>query len=214
MVQTEPLQLLTPDRRLALSYAPRSVRGAWLVLYALDARLEAVVRSVREPLIGQLKLAWWRERIAEAPERRPRGEPLLAELAVWGKHAAALSALVDAWELQLGEDPAGTASIRAFALARGKACEALARQIGAADPAMANQAGQGWALLDIAALQGPSPALRAVSEETDWQTPVLPRSLRPLLIHFGLARRARPRDFAVGGLGDLLLAMRLGLLGI
>lgn len=213
MAETELLGLLAPDRRLALSYAPRAARCLFLGLYALDARLGTAVRTAREPALGQIKLAWWRERIAENPAQRPRGEPVLGALAAWGESGSALTALVDGWEQQLGEEPASTESIRAFTQGRGAACAALAGLLGA-DPIMANRAGLGWALLDLGALQGPSAGLRAVTDESDWQLPKLPRALRPLSVHFGLAQRTRDREFAVGGIGDLLVAMRLGLLGI
>ena len=213
MAETELLGLIAPDRRLALSYAPRASRGLFLGLYALDARLEAIVRSAREPVLAQLKLAWWRDRLAASPAQRPRGEPVLAGLELWGNESGALSALVDAWEHQLGDDPQSKDSISAFAQARAGACAALARLTGA-DPAMAGWAGHAWGLLDIAALQGPSANLRAVADIADWRSPALPRSLRPLLIHFGLAKRSNNRNFAAGDARDLLLAVRLGLLGI
>ena len=213
MAETELLGLIAPDRRLALSYAPRASRGLFLGLYALDARLEAIVRSAREPVLAQLKLAWWRERIAARPAQRPRGEPVLTALEPWGSESAALSALVDAWEHQLGESPQSPDSISAFAQARTGACATLARLTGA-DPAMAGRAGHAWALLDIASLQGLSAGLRAAADSANWQSPTLPRSLRPLLIHFGLAKRSNNRNFAAGDARDLLLAVRLGLLGI
>lgn len=213
MAETELLGLLAPDRRLALSYAPRAARGLFLGLYALDARLEAIVRSAREPVLAQLKLAWWRERIAANPAQRPRGEPVLAALEPWGAESGALSALVDAWEHQLGDDPQSPDSISAFAQARAGTCAALARLTGA-DPEMAGRAGHAWALLDLGVLHGPSASLRTAADNANWQRPALPRSLRPLLIHFGLAKRSNSRDFAAGDAWDLLLAMRLGLLGI
>lgn len=213
MAETELLGLLTPDRRLALSYAPRTSRSLFLGLYALDARLAVIVRAAGEPALAQLKLAWWRERIAASPAQRPRGEPVLAGLELWGNESAALAALVDGWEHQLGDDPQSLDSILAFAQARAGACAALARLTGA-DPAMAGRAGHAWGLLDIAALQGPSASLRAAADNADWHRPALPRSLRPLLIHFGLAKRSNDRNFAAGDARDLLLAVRLGLLGI
>ena len=64
MIADDSLLLgLTPLHRLALAYAPAASRGAWLGFLALDMRLAAIVRAAREPMIGQIKLAWWRERL-------------------------------------------------------------------------------------------------------------------------------------------------------
>ena len=56
----ELLDTLAPMHRLALAYAPAEARPAWAGLLALDARLAGVVRAAREPVLGQLRLAWWR----------------------------------------------------------------------------------------------------------------------------------------------------------
>ena len=79
---------------------------------------------------------------------------------------------------------------------------------------MAGRAGHAWGLLDLGVLHGPSANLGAVADMADWRSPALPRSLRPLSIHFGLAKRSNNRNFAAGDARDLLLAVRLGLLGI
>ena len=92
---------LSPLTRLALAYAPRTARPAWLAVLALDQRLAGIVRSAREPLLAQIKLAWWRERLAEPVARWPQGEPLLSALAAWDGQAAALVALVAGWEAVL-----------------------------------------------------------------------------------------------------------------
>jgi phytoene synthase len=51
------------ERRLALAYAPGRARAATLGLFALDAALGNLVRAAREPLLGQMRLAWWREEL-------------------------------------------------------------------------------------------------------------------------------------------------------
>ena len=92
---------LPPDIRLALAYAPKRVRPLQLAAFALDARLAGIVGNAREVLIAQIKLAWWRERLAEPPARRPVGEPLLAALADWKAPVDPLLALIDGWEAML-----------------------------------------------------------------------------------------------------------------
>ena len=61
--------------------------------------------QAREPLLGQVRLAWWRDRLGQDPADWPAGEPLLAALRGWQPQFAALAALVDGWELLLGAPP-------------------------------------------------------------------------------------------------------------
>src|SRR3546814_20021260 len=69
------------------------------LLWGLAARLTKLLLDAREPLIGQIKLAWWRDMmamIASDPAALPKGEPLLAELQASWAGKGGLDALVDA----------------------------------------------------------------------------------------------------------------------
>ena len=135
---------LDPAVRLAVAYAPARLRPLHLAAFALDARLRAVVSGAREPVLAQLKLAWWRDRLNQAPAARPRGEPLLAALAVWPGDAAPLLALVDGWEAMLDRTDQARA-VAALAAARGELGAGLARAVSAADHAEpARRALQAW----------------------------------------------------------------------
>jgi phytoene synthase len=83
---------------------PRERRLAVAALWVLAERLTKLLRDAREPMIGQIKLAWWRDMmamLASDPAMLPKGEPLLAELqAAWGGQSG-LDALVDAAEVML-----------------------------------------------------------------------------------------------------------------
>ena len=70
-------------QRLALSYAPRASRNAFAGLLALDTRFAGIVRHAREPMLAQMRLAWWRDVLAKPAAEWPTGEPLLALLAEW-----------------------------------------------------------------------------------------------------------------------------------
>jgi len=199
---------LAPLARLALAYAPASAREDWLTLLALDARLAGVVRSAREPMLAQLKLAWWRDRLGADPAGWPRGEPLLARLADWADPAG-LVALVDGWEALLADPPLDVAAAEAFAGGRGGAMAILARRLGLAE-GPATQAGRDWSLAELA-LGTELPSGFPMAE-----VPArLPRSLRPLAVLRGVTRRA----LAHGGAAALyrpgawLTAVRIGLLG-
>lgn len=83
---------------------PHARRAAMAALWALAARLTKLLIDAREPLIGQIKLAWWRDMmamLANDPAALPKGEPLLAELQEMWAGRSGLDALVDAAEAML-----------------------------------------------------------------------------------------------------------------
>src|SRR5690349_15922803 len=93
---------LSPPLRLAIAYAPRPARAAWTALLVLDQRLRRAALGASEPLLGQVRLAWWRDRFRSPASEWPEGEPLLAALAGFDRERVALEALVDGWERVLG----------------------------------------------------------------------------------------------------------------
>jgi len=83
---------------------PRTRRPAIAALWALAERLTKLLQDAREPLIGQIKLAWWRDMmamLAADPAALPKGEPLLAELQATWAGQAGLDTLIDAAEAML-----------------------------------------------------------------------------------------------------------------
>lgn len=206
---------LPPVLRLALAYAPREARGGWLAVFGLDARLAGLVRHAREPVLAQIRLAWWRDRLGEEAASWPEGEPLLAAIGKAVERPARLVRMVDGWEALLGEAPLPEADL--LAAAKGRSQGLLA-----ALPADVAEAGQGlalrWALADLVAhlshLEERACAL-ALHSGVDPGRASLSRSLRPLVVIEGLATRSLQAadSHTPMGLGGLLLAMRLGLLG-
>jgi phytoene synthase len=210
MLETLPL-----PQRLALAYTPARSRPATLALLALDARLAAVLRGRREPIAAQLRLAWWRDRLASPPAEWPAGEPLLEALRRW-REPAALGPLVDGWEALLAEE-LSNAAIAEFAEGRAQAFAALARELGAPSPDAAAQAARTWALADLAANMADSEEKKLVVARGRALPPVprLARPLRPLAVLAGLgaatlARGGRP---LLAGPGSALRALRIGLAG-
>jgi phytoene/squalene synthetase len=61
-----------PDRFFSALFAPAAKRPYLLALYALNHELARVAESVREPMLGQIRLQWWREAILSAREGKPR----------------------------------------------------------------------------------------------------------------------------------------------
>lgn len=201
-------------QRLALSYAPASARGPTLGLLALDTRLAAILRAAREPMLAQLRLAWWREQLGADPASWPAGEPLLAVLRCWGERHGTLVGLVDGWEALTAPAPLGAAALESLAVARGRAFAGLAELVGAPQDAdAALRMGTDWALADLAGHLGQPEEKRIAQELTkarDWRRGRLSRRMRPLAVLHGLAAR--------GALGErspavLLAVLRIGLLG-
>lgn len=93
---------LLPPMLLAIAYAPASVRARLAWLLALDQRLADVLNRASEPMIAQLRLSWWRDAMSSAPDKRPKGEPLLARLSDIEPDDAIIAAgrmLIDAYEI-------------------------------------------------------------------------------------------------------------------
>jgi 15-cis-phytoene synthase len=211
MTQPDP-QSLPLAQRLALSYTPVRWRSAVLALLLLDNRLAAILRQGGEPVIAQIKLAWWRDRLGENPDVWPSGEPLLQALRQWPAAAAQLLPLVNGWEALLAEELT-LAAIEDFAQGRALAWAALVTE---APEALAPA--REWALADLALNLGETDeagAVRRLVLAGKPQGARLPRSLRTLAVLRALSRRALER-----GNGDLLdgpaaglLALRIGLTG-
>jgi phytoene synthase len=205
---------LPPPQRLALSYAPASARRPTLTLLALDARLGGILRRRGEPLLAQMRLAWWRDRLAEEPRSWPAGDAVLDLLREW-REPAALAPLVDGWEALLGDRLDGR-GIAEFANGRGEAFAQLARELGVQAPSAEASAAR-WALGDLAAnLSDPGERAKAIEAGTVMPPrPRLPRALRPLAVLSGLARRSLARGGAplLDGPAAMMLAIRLGIAG-
>lgn len=201
-------------QRLALSYAPAGSRDDVLVLLMLDHRLATILRQGGEPVIAQIKLAWWRERLGEHPYAWPAGEPLLAALRHWPASPATLVSLVDGWEALLAEEltPSG---IEEFATGRAAAWQALAPP---GHAAAAAQVAHDWALADLAmhlGTEGEAGVARGLALAASSLTIRLPRALRPLAVLHGLTRRALDRQSSdlLDGPAAGLVALRIGLIG-
>jgi phytoene synthase len=171
---------LPPPANLAVAYTPVALRPAFTLLLQLDARFAAIVRKAREPMIAQIKLAWWRDAFAAEAALRPKGEPLLQALSACGDviSPSALQDLVSAWELLLGEGEWAAQDVAKHAALRGRAIfGSYAVWIG--DSYDINALSDQWAL-DALRVEFPS----KLSVPNKQPLPALPkgRKLRPLSI--------------------------------
>ena len=204
-------ELLYPDARdpRIMVAVPRDRRAAIAALWAFAERLTKLLADAREPLIGQIKLAWWRDMaamLADDPAALPKGEPLLAELAASWAGQAGLDTLVDAAEAMLVADDAA-------------AHDAAARAFGGALFALSGgPAGGGarWGLLWGAALQhGASDAQHFFATARNLPPP--PRALftgnKALLMLDRWAGAIAAHDGERHWRSEGLLLLRLGLFG-
>ena len=146
---------LDPDRILALSYVPSARRSAVGALWSLDSALGAVLAGGREPMISRIKLAWWREALEKLDRERAPAEPLLGALADHllpaGVAGEELAAMEEGWSVLLSDQPLGPSDLAAYAARRGALLFAFsARLLGGADDEIVRNAGEAWALVDLA----------------------------------------------------------------
>jgi phytoene synthase len=156
------------DRYLAALYAPAEVRSALIALFGIDAELGAVVAGTTEPMIGEIRLAWWREALEGLDSGTVPAQPLLqlvaAELLPRGVGGAALAGLEDRWLGMIGNSEVPAAHVEGGGMLFG-----LAARLLGGDEALGRQLGEAWVTGDATGL------------------PRVPPSLRPLL---GLVRLA------------------------
>src|SRR5579875_635817 len=106
-----------PDRWLASRFVSDAEARADLVaLYALNYELSRAAEVASQPLIGEMRLAWWREALEEAFEGRPvRRHPVALALADAirrrGLPRADLEALVDGRLRELDPWPLAEAEV-------------------------------------------------------------------------------------------------------
>lgn len=193
----EAPDILAPEAELALAWSSPKVRPALSIALQLDRRLARIVSRTSEPVLGQMRLAWWREALGQPPANRPRGDAVLDAIAEhWAGREAALIQMVDGWELLVTADRVGHAEAKAFGEGRGAFFAALAGEgEGAAGERLA-AAGYRWALADAATAvsdTGERAILIAAGMACADAGGAFPRGLRGLAVLETLALRALRR---------------------
>ncbi|HEY0149357.1 MAG TPA: squalene/phytoene synthase family protein [Allosphingosinicella sp.] len=186
---------LDRDRILALSYIGARARPAVEALWRLDATLGAVLTSGRDPLLSQIKLAWWRDALEGLGTGPAPAEPALQALAAHvlplGITGTALAAMEAGWTLLLTPDPLTPEELGRYSSERGGVLFALtARVLGGEGSPDVQAGGEAWALIDLARHSGSEvDAEAALAAARERHSGKWPSRLRPLGMLAALAQR-------------------------
>lgn len=147
-----------PDRWLAALFVPEARRAHIHALIAFNLELARVADQVSQPLLGQMRLQWWREALEAIRGGRPRQHPVALALTdavtAFSLPTELLHGMVDARELDVaGGPPASLAELVAYGEATaGSLNELMARVLGIGDQetlARLRQLGGAVALLGL-----------------------------------------------------------------
>jgi phytoene synthase len=97
------LRAVDPDRYFSTLFAPAPRRPYLMALYAFNNEVARVAETVREPMLGAIRLEWWRETVEGARNATPRNHDV----------AKGLAALFQAFDLPL-KDFESLIAARAF----------------------------------------------------------------------------------------------------
>lgn len=130
----DEVRRLDHDRFLSLLFAPSSKRPALVALYAFNAEIARIREAVSEPMLGQIRLQWWRETIEALEAGEARGHEVAIALSttrtIAPLPASKLMTLIDARERDLDETPfEDMAALEAYAEATSSSLMTLAATV-------------------------------------------------------------------------------------
>ncbi|APG62731.1 hypothetical protein LPB140_07945 [Sphingorhabdus lutea] len=110
--------------RMALRFGDRNLQDNLAILYCFDMKMMHIAAQSSEMMIGQIKLAWWRDKLSADFESWPKGEPLLNIISEFTENGEGLikacSQLVDMWEEYMIYAEQGDVEIDVMAAMRSK----------------------------------------------------------------------------------------------
>lgn len=148
-----------PERYFISLFAPKNVQASLWGIFAFNSELSRIKNTVTEPMIGRIRLQWWREALEKFEENRGRGHYVLQALqTLLAQNAIQLSdlmSLVDAREIEF-EDTASCDMEKILKYTEstlGLLTELSARisSCGSDDINWARKIGTSWGLIEIAA---------------------------------------------------------------
>ncbi|UAB77198.1 hypothetical protein INR77_10220 [Erythrobacter sp. SCSIO 43205] len=209
-------EILPAEIELALAHTPRLYRRSLRIFFELDVRLGRIVAGTSETMLGQMRLAWWRETLNKPVSERPGGDVVLD--AVGGEFAgreASLIPLIDGWEHLLAEPPLAQAD--AFAFAEGRA-KALVGVFGEAGTGIGHIEAKSWALADLAcnvSLEEEREMLTTLGLQLGTADKRLPSAMKGLAVLSALSLRSLKKGGRplMEGRGASLTAIRAAFFG-
>jgi phytoene synthase len=122
------------DRFLTCLFAPADRREGLFALYAFNHEIAKTREVVSEPVLGQIRLQWWRDGIAAvyegAPPRHAVLDPLAESVTRYGLSRDLFETLIEARETDLtDEPPPDRAALLAYAEATGAPLVQLALEV-------------------------------------------------------------------------------------
>ena len=143
-----------PDRYFASLFAPADRRPYLHALYAFNHEVAHVAESVREPMLGAIRLEWWRETAEGAARGQPRKHDVALGLAALfaDRHLslAPFETILAARAFDSsGEHFADFAALENYLDATGGALMRLAVEILGGDPGLAREAALAFGLTGL-----------------------------------------------------------------
>ena len=141
----ELVRIGDPDRFLSAMTVPPAQRGALFVLYAFNLELARAPYMSSEPLIGEMRLQFWRDVIDEATQGKSRAHEVAAPLAALiQSHSLPIDTLwqmIDARQWHIYKEPfADMASWHAHIKHTASNLFALAALVAGSDPSKDTEA--------------------------------------------------------------------------
>ena len=159
----QELRGLDGDLYLCHLFAPAERRDALLVLYHLYADIARIPASVSDPMIGAIRLQWFRDLLDVVAEGESRGAPIGEALLAHPLAKKGVMPLIDGREAALPEGTRSLEELEVEAAQVGPALMRLSAQIlnSDVDEGLLTQAGTGFELMRLVPPQGEAVAARA-----------------------------------------------------
>jgi phytoene synthase len=146
------------DRFVTALLAPPAPREDLFTLYAFNSEIARIRETVSEPMLGQIRLQWWRDTLDCVCRGDPTHHPLADDLAQLIRRQSLprplLDRLIEARELDMQDAPAETlAQLKLYVEDSAAGLSALAALLLGGDDAATQEAarhvGQAWGLVGL-----------------------------------------------------------------
>ncbi len=142
------------DRYLTVIASPKEFRSALFVLYAFNLEISKTRETVSEPMLGRIRLQWWREAIEGIFQGTPRNHEVVIALASIIKDFSLsrdlFDGMIDGREFDLEERaPQDIQELESYARSTSGNLLCLVAEISGANSERATRLGTAWALVGL-----------------------------------------------------------------